>query len=106
MCANHAAEYLGKINFAAIQTRKDLKDMLFQFHNSVNVRKAMPQFSYAELDAKYDAAITMQVIQQFLVVFQQSGGNGAQISVNTFSKNRAMQHFHTWFRANLQNFDS
>jgi hypothetical protein len=104
MCANHAAEYLNKINFAAIQTQKDLKDMLFQFHNSVNVRKAVPQLSYAELDAKYDAAITAKVIQQFLFVFQ--GNAGAQISVNTFSKNRALQFFQGWFRANLPNFDS
>lgn len=105
MCANHASEYLRNINFDAIQTKKDLKDLLFQFHNSVNVRKSMAQLSYAELDAKYDAANTVNIIQNFMVVFQQSHNNGSQISVNTFSKNRAISHFQNWFRQNLVFFD-
>ena len=105
MCANHATEYLRKINFDAIQTKKDLKDLIFQFHNAVNIRKSYAQFSYAELDAKYTAANTMVVVQHFLAVFQQSHNNGAQINVNTFSKNRALQHMQVWFRSNLQYFD-
>ena len=101
MCANHASEYLRRINFDAIQTKQDIKDLLFQFHNSVNVRKSMPQLSYAELDAKYDAANTVNIVQNFMATFQQSHNNGAQINVNTFSKNRAITHFNNWFRQNL-----
>jgi hypothetical protein len=106
MCANHATEYLRKINFDAIQTKKDLKDLIFQFHNAVNIRKSYPQFSYADLDAKYDAANTLAVVQHFLAIFQSSHNNGSQINVNTFSKNRAMQYMQMWFRKNLQYFHS
>ena len=105
MCANHASEYLRNINFDAIQTKRDIQDMLFQFHNSVNVRKSMAQLSYAELDAKYDAANTVKIVQNFMDVFQRSHNNGAQINVNTFSKNRAIAHLHNWFRQNLVFFD-
>lgn len=105
MCSNHATEYLRKINFDAIQTKKDLKDLIFQFHNAVNIRKSYPQFSYADLDAKYASANTLAVIQHFLTIFQQSHNNGAQINVNTFSKNRTIQHMQSWFRQHLQFFD-
>jgi hypothetical protein len=106
MCANHAMEYLQKINFNAIQTKKDLKDLIFQFHNAVNLRKSYAPFSYAQLDAKYNTAITQNVVQHFLASFQQSHNNGAQINVNTFSKNRAIQYMQSWFRKNLQYFDT
>jgi len=43
-CANHATEYMKNINFYAIQTKQDLKNMLFQFHNVVNQRKGVPVF--------------------------------------------------------------
>jgi len=103
MCSNHAMEYLRKINFDAIQTKKDLKDLIFQFHNAVNIRKSYAQFSYADLEAKYAAANTMAVVQHFLAIFQQS--HNTQINVNTFSKNRTIQHMQSWFRQNLQYFD-
>ena len=103
MCANHSAEYLGKINFDAIQTKQDLKNLMFQFHNSVNVRKSFAQFNYADLDAKYEAANTLNIIRNFMSVFQQS--NGGQINVNTFSKNRTILHYQNWFRHNLPFFD-
>ena len=106
MCANHATEYLQRINFDAIQTKKDLKDLIFQFHNAVNIRKSYAQFSYADLDNKYASANTLAVIQHFFSIFQQSHNNGAQINVNTFSKNRVIQYMQTWFRQNIQAFDT
>jgi hypothetical protein len=103
VCANHASEYLRKINFDAIQTKKDLKDMLFQFHNSVNLQKSYPQFSYANLDAEYAQAVTTAVIQNFLVIFQQQQVSG--MSVNTFSTSRAQQYIQTWFRQYIAHFE-
>jgi len=104
MCANHASEYLRKINYDAIQTPQDLKMLLFQFHNAVNSRKSAPLFHFSELDSTYDVAITVNMIQNFMIVFQQSHNNGAQININTFSKNRTIQHLQTWFREYLQCF--
>ena len=69
-CANHAKIYLDGINFNTIQTKEDYKQMMFQFHNSVNKRKGYPQFNYADLDAKYSMAITKNIIQNFMVHFQ------------------------------------
>jgi hypothetical protein len=69
-CANHAKTYLDGINFNTIQTKEDYKRMMFQFHNSVNKRKGYPQFDYSEVDAKYSLAITKNIIQNFMVHFQ------------------------------------
>ena len=37
-CANHAKNYLDGINFNTIQTKEDLKMLLYTFHNNVNKR--------------------------------------------------------------------
>ena len=35
-CASHASEYMRGINFNAIKTKQNLKDLFFNFHNVVN----------------------------------------------------------------------
>ena len=54
VCSAHAKEYMEKINFNTIRTKEDLKNMLFQFHNNVNLRKNVYLFPREQLDEKYD----------------------------------------------------
>lgn len=44
-CTQHATQYIKRINFNAIQTKEDFKQMLFTFHNTVNARTGKPQFT-------------------------------------------------------------
>jgi hypothetical protein len=39
ICAEHATQYMQNINFNAIQTKQQLKDLFFEFHNTVNLKK-------------------------------------------------------------------
>ena len=64
-CANHATAYMNSINFDNIQTKGQLKLMLFQFHNSVNVKKQFPVFEYKDLDSTYQNMSMVNVITNF-----------------------------------------
>ena len=101
-CAEHATQFLQTVNFAAIQTKQNLKDLLFRFHNLVNAKKSFPLFAYAELDEKYNAANTGNIILNFMKHFE---GSTPKLEANHFSKMRTLQFLKQWFSQNLQYFE-
>jgi hypothetical protein len=102
-CANHATRYLQGINFDAIDTKDQLKDMIFNFHNSVNMRKGFPIFPREELDKKYDSAITVNIINNFYYHFEKSSHN-QKMAANSFHRNRTIQRMKSWISSNVSNF--
>jgi len=104
-CANHATEYMKKINLYSIQNKQDLKLMLFQFHNAVNQRKGFPLFSVDDLDAKYSSAITINIVQNFMHFFQDKHYSIRMIA-NDMHRKRVAELLKTWFNENIQYFNS
>jgi hypothetical protein len=104
-CADHATEYMSKLNLAAIQTKDDLKNMLFKFHNDVNVRTGSPLFDYNDLNDKYNAAITINIIQNFFVFFKDKSFNVTAIA-NSMHRERITSALMVWFKNNIQCFDT
>ena len=103
-CANHASEYMKKLNPNSIRTKEDLKLMLFQFHNVVNQRKGYPAFSVDNLDTKYSSAITLNIIQNFMFFFQDKHYSIRMIA-NDMHRKRIAELLKTWFNDNMQYFD-
>jgi len=103
-CAAHATAYMDSLNFNAIQSKDDLKNMLFRFHNSVNARKGMPPFDYADLTPKYSLANTSVIIQQFMDAFAKKNYSVRMIA-NDFHKNRSVLKMKQWMANNLQYFN-
>ena len=103
-CANHATEYLSKINYGSIITKDDLKNMLFVFHNEVNIRKGVPSFSYNDLDSKYSTAVTLNMINNFFYFFQDASFN-VNLITNKMHRNMVILSFKNWLQENLQYFD-
>lgn len=103
-CANHASEYMKKINPNTIKNKEDLKLMLFQFHNVVNQRKGYPLFSVDGLDAKYSSAITLNIIQNFMYHFQDKHFSIRMIA-NDMHRKRVSELLKTWFNENIQYFN-
>ena len=66
VCSEHAKQYMNSINFNNIQTKEDLKDMLFIFHNTVNVRKNYEPFKRENLDETYSKINTVAVAREFM----------------------------------------
>lgn len=103
-CANHATEYMKQINFYAIRTKEDLKNMLFQFHNVVNQRKGFALFSINDLDSKYSTANTMNIIQNFMYFFQDKHFSIRMIA-NDMHRAKIIVRIKQWFNDNIKYFD-
>jgi hypothetical protein len=102
-CRDHATEYMQKINFSAIQNKQQLKDLFFEFHNTINRRKGVDIFPRADLDEKYNQAITQNIIQNFLNHFRDKS-HSIRMIADDFFRQRAYITIVDWLRANLQHF--
>ena len=49
-CRDHAVKFMKRINIGHVNTKEELKHMLYIFHNSINTRKNLPQYSVDELE--------------------------------------------------------
>lgn len=103
-CASHATKHMNGINYSTIQTKQQLKDMLFSFHNTVNSKKQYPLFDYANLDAKYSAANTIAIIQNFMVYFQDKHASIHMIA-NDLHRRRIANILKAWFNENIVHFN-
>jgi hypothetical protein len=104
VCSSHAKEYMDKINFSTIKTKHDLKNMLYQFHNEVNKRKGFALFPVADLDEKYSKAITVNIIQNFMIHFQDKHRSPKLIADDLQRAHIAMK-LKEWFQKNIVHFD-
>ena len=102
-CSNHAKIYLNGINFNNIKTKYDLKNMLFEFHNSVNRRKGFAEFPKDELDRKYDSANFNAVVNYFIKVFLDKHASPRMISDDMY-RARLTQTTKQWIIENLNHF--
>ena len=104
ICAQHASEYMRRVQINAIRSKKDLKDLLFNFHNEVNSRKGFSLFSRDDLDEKYSKANTVNIIKYFIAVIQKKSNNVTTIATDMY-KTRIVQLFKVWLNTNMNNFD-
>ena len=103
-CANHAKNYLDGINFNTIQTKEDLKMLLYTFHNSVNKKKGYPMFPYEQLDEKYSLAITNNIIRNFMVHFSDRN-RSLKLLVGDLQRAQICAFLKNWFNENIIYFD-
>lgn len=68
-CSEHASKTLNNINFNLINTKDELKDFLFKFHNIVNQRTKKEEFKKEELDKKYNTIIMPIIFNYFFKVY-------------------------------------
>lgn len=105
ICSDHAKLYLKGINFNAIQTKTQLIDFFFQFHNTVNQRKNYPSFPREDLEQKYTLAITQNMFFNFQRGFQDRSYNPSHIN-DQYVRNRVLSMFTEWFYKNAHCFDA
>jgi hypothetical protein len=85
-CSKDATSMLNKIDFNTIRNKNDLKLLLLNFHNAINVKLNKPQFIYASLDSKYNN-INIDVLYQNLNVIYNLNINSPQLMSSNFHKN-------------------
>ena len=102
-CSNHAKTFLDGVNFNTIQTKDQLKNLLFNFHNTVNKRKGFAIFNYTDLDEKYANAVTINMVYNFVKFFNPKNYSIRMIA-NDFHRNRITEIIKNWFNDNLKYF--
>lgn len=102
-CTSHAKEYLDKINFNAIQSKDQLKQMLHKFHNTVNEKKGYPFFSYEETNEKYSKAITVNIIHNFISQFEKKN-KSIRLIADDLHRQGMTRKLRTWFNDNISHF--
>lgn len=103
-CAKHASEYLKNIQFNNIQTKWQLRLVLFNFHNMVNIKKNMQIFPMEQLESKYRNMVLIPTIYTFMDHFQDKHKSIRMIA-NDFYRSRIAEKLKTWFNANISNFN-
>lgn len=104
MCSNHAKEYFSKINVESIQTKNNLKQFLFVFHNSVNTRKSLNLFSYSDLDPTYSKGNYIAITNNFMKFYQEKTRNNHLIS-DEMHRQRIIQIVKQWIIDNVEHFE-
>ena len=102
-CANHARNYINKINFNNINTPSQLKDMLFVFHNFVNSKKHFAQFERSALDARYQAFNLKATLQLFLYHFRDKHKSSRMLADDLY-RSKLANKIEKWFVANFNLF--
>ena len=102
-CAEHATKYMNSVNFSIISNKEQLKDLLFQFHNTVNSNKGYRQFPREELDSLYSSKNTISAINEFMFHFDKKV-TSLKMTANNFHRSRAVYRLKNWFIQNLQFF--
>lgn len=103
-CAEHATSYLNGINFQTIQTKEQLKYMLYSFHNTVNIKKGFTVFPLSELTHKYSQMNLIEVIYRFMPLFQDKSKSIRMIA-NDFHRSRTAEQLKKWFNGNIVYFN-
>jgi hypothetical protein len=102
-CTRHAVLYLNSINFNNINTKKELKDMLFNFHNNVNARKQYPLFPRHLLDEKYSCMNVATTINAFLQEFSKKQ-KSFQLIADNMHRKQQISNLQKWFQDNIKYF--
>lgn len=102
-CAQHARQFWSKINVKKINTKQDLINMLFVFHNSVNKRKQLPAFKMEQLDI-YNSKKLIDTYNIFHRHFHTRGN--MQLLNDAFHRTIMLKKLKAWLMLNIQHFDT
>lgn len=104
ICSTHAKKHLNSSNFNNIQSKQQLKDFFFNFHNIVNQKKNYLLFDYQNLNEKYSKAITLNIIRNFIEHFRNKNHSNLMIA-DDFHRKRSLRDVEIWVQNNIQYFN-
>lgn len=104
-CSQHATAYMQRLDYNSIQSKDDFKQFFYNFHNDVNKRIEKSFFSFEDLDNKYESANTLNIIKNFMQVFQYKNQSFNMIA-NDMQRQRQIDLMKVWFNNNVHKFDN
>ena len=85
-CSRDATLEINKVDFNAIQTKQQLKLLMFNFHNHINKKLNKPIFQLSQLDEKYSKANIHVIINNFNIIFS-TNSNIPHLMNQSFNRN-------------------
>ena len=101
-CTSHAKIFWSSVNVAGIQTKQDLINLLFVFHNSVNKRRKVTLFKYEDL-SKYSSSKLIQEYNNFTRNFNTNGN--MNLINESFHRKLMLISLRTWLMTNISHFN-
>ena len=84
-CSADANNELNKVQFDNINSKEEVKLLLFNFHNHVNKKLNKPIFKLSQLDDKYSKANIKVIYNNFFIIFA-SNSNTPQLMSASFHR--------------------
>lgn len=96
-CSKDASIFLAKINIKDYKTKTSFKNMLYLFHNWVNVKKRKPLYNYSNMN-KYSNLYLPFVIKDFIAKYNTKGN--MKLLAESFQRNFVIKDLINWFKHN------
>jgi len=100
-CTQDAIIFLGKIKLQDLKTKNDFKNMIYIFHNHVNVKKRKPLYNYSNLE-KYKKYNIINVLNRFISVYHTRGN--MNLLAESFRRQLIVKNIKNWFNRNFRIF--
>ena len=101
-CTQHAKEFWRYVQKDNIKGKEDLINLLYVFHNKVNVRKKKIPFKYTDL-SKYKGK---QLIKTYLIFRDNFHTHGNMNLINeSFHREAFKDRLNKWMISNIRNFN-
>ena len=101
-CAQHATQFLSRVNIANIKSKTDLKNMFYLFHNVVNKRKNKSMYNVNNLEQHYKSNNTINVYNNFIKNFKTKGN--MRLLADAFQRTILLKEFKKWIMGNISYF--
>jgi hypothetical protein len=99
-CASDATMFLEKININKLNSKQDFKNMMYIFHNRVNLKKRKKLLNSIELDSLYKNKNLLKVIINFIKKYHTKGN--MQLLNESFHRQMVIKEFKKWLQNNKQ----
>ena len=100
-CAQHATQFLSRVNMATIKTKDELRNTMYIFHNMVNKRKNKPMYHVNDLE-KYKSNNSIERYNNFIAHFKTKGN--MKLLADSFQRKLLVNDFKKWIMLNIRFF--
>ena len=100
-CSKDATKFLGRIKIQDLKTKNDFKNMLYLFHNYVNVKKRRPLFNYGNINV-YKNYKLIPVFNNFIIHYNTKGN--MKLLTESFQRQFVIKDFKQWLIKNIEAF--
>jgi hypothetical protein len=100
-CASDASIFLAKIKPSDVKSKTQLKELMYLFHNRVNVKKRKKLYNYGNINI-YKRANLVNVVNNFTTKYQTKGN--MKLIAESFQRQFVVTEFKKWIVSNIRAF--